>query len=55
MNGWGGDWRPALRGPDRAEADPGVRAIVLTGGGRVCAGADMGDLNSIGSHRPERR
>ncbi|MDO8212240.1 enoyl-CoA hydratase-related protein [Conexibacter sp. CPCC 206217] len=37
----------------RAGADPGVRAIVVTGAGRgFCAGADMGDLNEIspGNH-----
>ena len=34
---------------DQAEADPAVRAIVVTGSGRAfCAGADMGDLTSIG-------
>jgi enoyl-CoA hydratase/carnithine racemase len=32
---------------DEAEADPEVRAIVLTGAGRgFCAGADMDDLNA---------
>jgi enoyl-CoA hydratase/carnithine racemase len=49
MNGWGG----GLAGMfyerlDDAEADPDVRAIVVTGTGRAfCAGADMGDLTTI--------
>ena len=34
---------------DAAEADPGVRAIVVTGAGRgFCAGADMDDLSLAG-------
>ena len=34
---------------DTAEADPAVKVIVVTGSGRAfCAGADMGNLNSIG-------
>ncbi len=51
MNGWGGGLAAGFyAGLDRAEADPQVRAIVITGNGRAfCAGADMGDLNSIGS------
>lgn len=49
MNSWGGGLAQAFyRCIDRAEADPDVRVIVLTGNGRAfCAGADMGDLDSI--------
>ncbi|KWX68793.1 enoyl-CoA hydratase [Mycobacterium sp. NAZ190054] len=49
MNSWGGGLAHAFyRCIDRAEADPDVRVIVLTGNGRAfCAGADMGDLDSI--------
>ncbi|MGP4057492.1 enoyl-CoA hydratase [Mycobacterium sp. 4D054] len=49
MNSWGGGLARAFyRCVDRAEADPDVRVIVLTGNGRAfCAGADMGDLDSI--------
>jgi enoyl-CoA hydratase/carnithine racemase len=37
----------------RAEADPAVVAIVLTGAGRgFCAGADLKDLQAIGDGRP---
>jgi enoyl-CoA hydratase/carnithine racemase len=50
MNAWGGpmvaDFYVAI---DRAEADPDVRAVVLTGSGRAfCAGADMGGLDTVG-------
>lgn len=49
LNAWTGamerECRDAL---DRASADKGVRAIILTGAGRgFCAGADMGTLNDI--------
>ncbi|GAB3237381.1 enoyl-CoA hydratase [Mycolicibacterium hippocampi] len=49
MNAWGGGLAGAFyRCIDRAEADPDVRVIVLTGNGRAfCAGADMGDLDTI--------
>lgn len=49
MNGWGGGLATMFyHRLDDAEADPDVRAIVVTGTGRAfCAGADMGDLTSI--------
>lgn len=49
MNGWGGGLATTFYLLlDEAEADPDVRAIVVTGKGRAfCAGADMGDLTSI--------
>jgi enoyl-CoA hydratase/carnithine racemase len=51
MNAWGGGLATAFYSSlDKAEADPAVRAIVLTGSGRAfCAGADMGDLSTIGN------
>jgi enoyl-CoA hydratase/carnithine racemase len=49
MNGWGGGLATTFYSLlDDAEADPDVRAIVVTGSGRAfCAGADMGDLTTI--------
>ncbi|MGE2691997.1 enoyl-CoA hydratase [Mycolicibacterium pulveris] len=49
MNGWGGGLAGTFYARiDDAEADPAVRAIVVTGSGRAfCAGADMGDLTTI--------
>ena len=49
MNGWGGGLATTFyERLDDAEADPDIRAIVVTGKGRAfCAGADMGDLNTI--------
>jgi enoyl-CoA hydratase/carnithine racemase len=51
MNGWGGGLAATFYARlDDAEADPGVRAIVVTGSGRAfCAGADMGNVNTIGN------
>lgn len=51
MNGWGGGLASTFYTRlDDAEADPAVRAIVVTGSGRAfCAGADMGDLDTISS------
>jgi enoyl-CoA hydratase/carnithine racemase len=51
MNAWGGGLATAFYSYlDRTEADPNVRAVVVTGSGRAfCAGADMGDLSTIGN------
>ncbi len=49
LNAWGGGLAAEFyRCMDRAEADPAIRVIVVTGSGRAfCAGADMGDLDTI--------
>ena len=51
LNAWGGGLAAAFyRCMDRAESDPAVRVVLLTGAGRAfCAGADMGDLDTIGA------
>jgi enoyl-CoA hydratase/carnithine racemase len=51
MNSWGGGLATAFYSClEGAEADPAVRAIVITGSGRAfCAGADMGNLSTISS------
>lgn len=51
LNSWGADISAGVYASvDRAEADPAVRAIVLTGNGRgFCAGAYMGDMASLGN------
>jgi enoyl-CoA hydratase/carnithine racemase len=50
LNAWGGGLAAEFyRCMDRADEDPSVRVIVLTGSGRAfCAGADMGDGGTIG-------
>lgn len=49
LNSWGADIAAGVyAATDRAEADPEVRVIVLTGNGRgFCAGADLGSTTSI--------
>jgi enoyl-CoA hydratase/carnithine racemase len=48
LNTWGGDVATAFyAGLDRAEEDPAVRVIVLTGRGKAfCAGAQLGAMGS---------
>ncbi|MBU8830751.1 enoyl-CoA hydratase [Mycolicibacterium goodii] len=50
LNSWGADISAGIYAKfDRAEADPTVRVIVLTGTGRgFCAGAYMGEMASLG-------
>src|SRR6202045_3386181 len=49
LNTWAGDIATAFyAGLDRAEADPAVRVIVLTGRGKAfCAGAQLGSMGSV--------
>lgn len=50
LNSWGPDISSGFYAAvDRAEADPAVRVIVLTGNGKgFCAGADLGSTATIG-------
>lgn len=50
LNTWGSDIAAGFySGFDRAEADPSVRAMVLTGNGKAfCAGAHLGSMATIG-------
>jgi enoyl-CoA hydratase/carnithine racemase len=50
LNTWGSDIAAGFyAGIDRAEADPSVRALVLTGNGTAfCAGAHLGSMATIG-------
>jgi enoyl-CoA hydratase/carnithine racemase len=50
LNTWGGDIATAFyAGLDRADADPAIRVIVLTGRGKAfCAGANLGKTATVG-------
>ena len=50
LNTWGGDLAAGFYSSvDRAEEDPAVRVIVLTGRGKAfCAGAHLGSLATMG-------
>ncbi|ORV16654.1 enoyl-CoA hydratase [Mycobacterium celatum] len=50
LNTWGGDIATAFyAGLDRAEADPEIRVIVVTGRGKAfCAGANLGSTATVG-------
>ncbi|MGH3969329.1 MAG: enoyl-CoA hydratase [Mycobacterium sp.] len=50
LNTWGGDIATAFYANlDRAEADPAIRVIVLTGRGKAfCAGANLGSTATVG-------
>jgi enoyl-CoA hydratase/carnithine racemase len=56
LNSWGSGIPAAFYGLlDRTEADPAVRAVVLTGRGRAfCAGADMGGPSTISNATVEK-
>src|SRR2546430_374839 len=49
LNTWGGDIATAFyAGLHRAEDDPAVRVIVLTGRGKAfCAGAQLGSMGTV--------
>jgi enoyl-CoA hydratase/carnithine racemase len=49
LNTWGADIATAFyAGLDRAQADPAIRVIVLTGRGKAfCAGAQLGSMGSV--------
>ena len=49
LNTWGGDIATSFyAGLDRAEQDPAVRVIVLTGRGKAfCAGAQLGSMGNV--------
>ena len=55
LNTWGRDIATAFHaGIDRAEADPDVRVIVLTGSGKAfCAGAHLGSVATLGESLAE--